>query len=84
MFHQRHLLQNKEIVILEQVIVGIPRLSGRRVIDRRELVEYARWGLGTIVEQEHDPEVNHQAVLRCQDDGRLVVRIVVREVAQCR
>lgn len=84
MLNQRHLLQDEEIVILQQIIVSIPCLGSRRVINRRELVEHARWRLGAVVEEEHDPEVNHQAVLGCEDNCRLVVRVVVGEIAKSR
>lgn len=52
--------------------------------DRGELVEHARWRLRAVIEEEHDPEVNQRAMLRCQDNRCLVIGIVVRKVAQGR
>lgn len=75
-------LKNESIVILEQVIVAIPRLRRGNMLNRSELVEYTRWRLGPIVEEEHDPRINDQTMLSSQDNCSLVVWIVICEVAQ--
>lgn len=52
--------------------------------DRRELIEYARRRLWAVVEEEHNPEVDRKAMLRSQNNRRLVIGIVVGKVAQSR
>jgi hypothetical protein len=47
-----------------------------------ELVENPGGRLGAIVEDEHNPEINEQAVLRSQNNGCLVIRVLVDKVAQ--
>lgn len=57
------LLKDKEVVVLEQIVVCIPGLGGRGVIDSGKLVKDARRRLGSIIEEEHNPEVNERSVL---------------------
>lgn len=65
----------------DQVVVGIPSLGGVQGTKSFESVKHTLRRLGTIVEQEHDPGVNDGGVLSSHDDGRLVIGVVLREVA---
>jgi hypothetical protein len=76
---------NTKVVLCEQVVVR-PRLA---VVcewpDAGEDVEDARRRRGTVVEQEHDPDVNRSqnSELGRHDDGGLLIGIVVGKVAHC-
>lgn len=79
----KDLLKNEGIVVLEQFVVSIPCLCRRDMVNGSKIVEYTRRRLGAIVEKKHDPSINDQAVLGSQNNRSLVVRVVIREVAQC-
>ena len=78
----RYLLENEEIVVLQQIVVAIPGLGRGGVADRSEFVKDTRRWLGSIVEEEHDPEINNRAMLGGQDNGGLLIGVVIHEVAQ--
>lgn len=75
-------LENKKVIVLQQVVVAIPRLGGRCVVDCLELIEDTRWWLRAIVEKEHDPEINDGATFRCKNNRCLVIGIIIDIVAQ--
>lgn len=77
----RNVLQNKEIIVLQQVVVAIPRLRSGGMVNGRELVKDSRRGFRSVVEEEQDPQVEDSAMLAGQDNGSLVIRVVGHKVA---
>lgn len=50
--------------------------------NRSELVKHASSRLGTVVKEEHDPQIDGRTVLGCLDDRCLAIGVVVYKVAQ--
>lgn len=69
--------------MFEEIIVAVPRLGGRGVIDSSELVKDSSRRLGAIVEEEQDPEVDRKTALGSQNDSSFVIGVIVDEVAHC-
>lgn len=76
------LLQNKNIVMFKQVIVAIPRFSSIGRSDCCKVGKNTLWWLRPVVEEEHDPGVDQQAMLTSHNDGRLVIGIMLGEVTK--
>lgn len=73
-------LQDEDVVVLEQVVVGVPGLGGVCWTNGLELFKDVVWWRLAVVEEEHDPCVEDGGVVGCQDDGGLVVGVVCCEV----
>lgn len=73
-------LQDEDVVVLEQVVVGVPGFGGVRRTNGLELFKDAVWWRFAVIEEEHDPCVEDGSVVGCQDDGGFVVRVVCGKV----
>lgn len=73
-------LQDEDVVVLEQVVVGVPGLGGVYWTNSLEPFEDVVWWGFAVVEEEHDPCVEDGSVVGCQDDGGLVVGVVCGKV----
>jgi hypothetical protein len=78
-------LQHPKVVVSEQVVVA-PRLAiVGEWLDVGEDIKHASRRVRTIVEQEHNPNVDcaKDSELARHDNGCLLIGVVVREVTHC-
>jgi hypothetical protein len=76
-------LDDAEVVMGKQVVVGSSLAVVREWFDVGENVKDARRRRRSIVEQEHDPNVDStkNSELSSHNNGRLLIGIIIREVA---
>jgi hypothetical protein len=77
--------ENSKVVVSKQVVVTSRFAIIGEGFDISEDIKDACRRVGTVVEQEHDPNIDctQDSELGRHDDGRLLIRIVVCKVTHC-
>jgi hypothetical protein len=78
-------MENSKVVMRKQVVVAPCFTIVGEGLDISKNIKYAGRRLGTVIEQEHDPNVDctQDSELSCHDYSRFLIRIVVCEVTHC-